>query len=73
MSAVPDTPAGLAAANRAATIQHLRREIAFNRAEARRLRDEIYQLRLKAEQLEREADHWQRQLDTLSPPSTVLA
>lgn len=61
-------------ANRETTRQALRREIAFNREQARQLRDEIYSLRVKAEELEREADHFQRELEALGPATLgVLA
>ena len=64
MSALSDTSA---ARNLEATRRGLEREIAFNRAEARRLRDEASGLREKAHQLDREADDFQRRLEALPP------
>ncbi len=57
--------ASIAAKTRTETIAHCRREIAFYQAESRRLRDEIYQLRLKAERAERYADEVTRTLGAL--------
>lgn len=56
--------------NLEATRRGLEREIAFNRAEARRLRDEASAVRMRAEQLDVEADRFQRQLEAL-PPATL--